>query len=204
MTLAVLALAALPFVVSPGASFAITVDVASTGDRRGALKVWMGTALGISAIATLFALSGIGLLLAANSTARTAFGLLGGGVLVLLGFLSIVKAIRSARSSVTSPRPPRKLVLWSFLALITNVKALSLYALVVPALHTPHLAGTALFFTFAGVHVVMLFLWLTVLAWAVRRIPNLGASPRIRTALMSAAALTLIALGSQTVIKALP
>lgn len=203
MTLGVLALTALPFVVSPGASFAITVDAVSDGDRRASVKVWLGTTLGIAVIASIFALSGIGQLLTENDAARTIFGLVGGTVLVLLGILSAVKAVRALRSSGNGPRPPRRLVLWSFVALITNIKALSLYALVVPALDADSGAGRSIFFAFAAVHVVMLFIWLTLLGWGIPRLPSIGTSQRVRVALMAVAALTLIVLGLRTLVQAL-
>ena len=92
---------------------------------------------------------------------------------------------------------------WAFLALITNVKALSLYALVVPGLDTAALAGPALFFLFAGVHVAMLLLWLALLGEGVRRIPSIGTSPRVRAGLLTIAAATLIAIGVRTLLEAL-
>lgn len=203
MTLALLALTALPFVVSPGASFAITIDAASSDDRRAPVKVWAGTALGIAVIASIAALSGIGRLLAENDTARSIFGVVGGTVLVLLGVSSLIKALKSTRPLAPSPRPARQLVLWAFLALVTNVKALSLYALVVPGIDTDGLTAPTLFFLFAGVHVVMLLLWLTLLGEGVRRIPSIGASPRVRAGLLSVAAVTLLVIGTQTLTEAL-
>lgn len=203
MTLTLLALTALPFVISPGASFAITVDAASSGDRRAAVKVWAGTTLGITVIASIAAISGIGRFLAENDTARTIFGVAGGAVLVLLGASSLVKALKSRHPSASKARPAGQLVLWAFLALITNIKALSLYALVVPGLDTAALVGPALFFLFAGVHVVMLLLWLTLLGEAVRRIPSVGTSPRVRAGLLSIAAVTLIVIGTRTLLEAL-
>lgn len=203
MTLAFLALTALPFVISPGASFAITVDAASSGDRWAAFKVWLGTTLGIAIIASIAALSGIGRFLAENDTARAIFGVAGGAVLVLLGANSLVKAFRSHGSTSSVTRPARKLVLWAFLALITNVKALSLYALVVPGLDTSARSGPALFFLFAGVHVLLLLVWLTLLGAGVRRIPSIGTSPRVRAGLLSITAATLVVTGTQTLIEAL-
>ncbi|MBI9113738.1 LysE family translocator [Sanguibacter suaedae] len=203
MTLVLLALTVLPFVVSPGASFAITIDAASSGDRRAPVKVWAGTALGITVIASIAALSGVARFLAENATARSVFGVAGGTVLVILGVGSLVKARRSTHLTTPGPRPARQLVLWAFLALITNVKALSLYALVVPGLGTDDLAGPALFFLFAGVHVVMLLLWLTLVGEGVRRIPSIGTSPRVRAGLLSVAAVTLIVIGTLTLAEAL-
>ena len=70
MTLALLALTALPFVVSPGASFAITVDAVSKGDFRAPTKVWAGTSVGIVAVVSVAALSGLGSFLDDHQTTR--------------------------------------------------------------------------------------------------------------------------------------
>jgi threonine/homoserine/homoserine lactone efflux protein len=203
VTLVLLALTALPFVVSPGASFAITVDAVSSGDRSAPVKVWAGTALGIVAVASIVALSGLGRFLAADPAARSIFGVAGGTVLLLLGVGSLIKALRSRGSAPLRVLPAHRLVLFAFLALITNIKALSLYALVVPGLDTPDLAGPPLFLLFAGVHVVLLLLWLSMLGEGVRRIPSIGTSPRVRTSLLSIAAITLIIIGTQTVVDAI-
>jgi threonine/homoserine/homoserine lactone efflux protein len=203
VTLGVLALTALPFVVSPGASFAITVDAASSGDRRAPVRVWVGTTLGILVVASIVALSGLGRFLADDDTARTIFGIAGGSVLVLLGAGSLIKAFRSRGPAPSSVRPARQLVLVAFLALVTNIKALSLYALVVPGLDTPALAGPGLLFLFAGVHVVLLLLWLTLLGEGVRRIPSIGTSRRVRVGLLSISAVTLVIVGTRTLIEVL-
>lgn len=203
MTLGLLALTALPFVISPGASFAITVDAASSGDRRAPLKVWAGTALGVAVIASVVSVTGVGRFLAENDTARTIFGVAGGAVLIALGASSGIRALRSRRPTAPGPRPARRLVLCSFLALIVNVKALTLYALVVPGLGTVTLMGSTLFFLFAGVHIALLLLWLTLLGEGVRRVPRVGTSPRVRAGLLSIAAATLIVIGARTLLEAL-
>jgi threonine/homoserine/homoserine lactone efflux protein len=203
VTLGVLAVTALPFVVSPGASFAITVDAASSGDRRAPVRVWVGTTLGIVVVASIVALSGLGRFLADDATARTIFGITGGSVLVLLGAGSLIKALRSRGPAPSSVRPARQLVLVAFLALVTNIKALSLYALVVPGLDTPGLAGPGLLFLFAGVHVLLLLLWLTLLGEGVRRIPSIGTSRRVRVGLLSISAVTLVVVGTQTLVEVL-
>lgn len=203
MTLGLLALTALPFVVSPGASFAITVDAASSGDRRAPLKVWAGTTLGIAVIASVVSVSGVGRFLAENDTARTIFGVAGGAILIALGASSLIRALRSRRPTTSKPRPARRLVLWAFLALVVNVKALTLYALVVPSLGTATLTGPTLFFLFAGVHVALLLLWLTLLGEGVRRVPRIGTSPRVRAGLLSVAAATLVVIGTRTLLEAL-
>lgn len=84
-----------------------------------------------------------------------------------------------------------------------NVKALTLYALVVPGLGTVRLTGSTLFFLFAGVHIALLLLWLTLLGEGVRRVPRVGTSPRVRAGLLSIAAATLVVIGAWTLLEAL-
>ncbi|MEV1130953.1 LysE family transporter [Agromyces sp. NPDC049794] len=203
MTLALLALTALPFVVSPGASFAITVDAVSAGDRRAPAKVWAGTTLGITVVVVIAALSGIGQLLATHQTAREIFGIVGGAILILLGILSGAQTLRSMRRSVTDSRPARRLILWAFFALVTNIKALGLYTLVVPNLRLEGLGDVSLLFAFAVVHAVMLLAWLSLLGHVVRRTPRFGTSPRVRVGLTGLTALTLIAIGIRTSLESL-
>lgn len=203
MTVALLVLTAIPFVVSPGASFAITVDAASTGDRWAAIRVWAGTALGIAVVASIAAVSGLGQFFAQHDVARTIFGVVGGVVLIALGVSALVKAIRSLRQPLQVARRSGRYFLWSFFALITNIKALSLYVLVVPGLGANNVTGSAVFFLFAGVHIVLLLVWLTMLSEGVRRIPSVGTSPRVRAGLLGLAAVTLIGAGGQSLIGAL-
>jgi hypothetical protein len=94
-------------------------------------------------------------------------------------------------------------VLFAFLALVTNIEALSLSALVVPGLDTPALAGPGLLFLFAGVHVLLLLLWLTLLGEGVRRIPSIGTSLRVRVGLLSISAVTLVIVGTRTLVEVL-
>jgi threonine/homoserine/homoserine lactone efflux protein len=147
MTVALLALTALPFVISPGASFAITVDAVSNGDHRAPAKVWAGTSVGILVVVSIAAFSGIGSFLDTHETARQIVGLLGGAVLILLGLRSGVQALRSIRKPSTVSRPTRRLIPWSFIALVTNMKALTLYTLVVPHLRSVDLNPAALLFS---------------------------------------------------------
>ena len=203
MTVVLLALTALPFVISPGASFAITVDAVSHGDHRAPAKVWAGTSAGILVVVSVAALSGIGSLLDTYETARHIFRLLGGAVLILLGLSSGIRALSSMREPSTSSRPKRRLIPWSFIALVTNIKALTLYTSVVPHLRSVDLNPAALLFAFAIVHIVMLFAWQALLGLGVRRIPRVSTSSRIRGCISGLAALSLVAIGVQNLLELL-
>lgn len=195
MNPALLAFTALPFVVSPGASFAITVNAAVDGDRRAPLRVWIGTSLGIALIAASLGISGLGTSVIGNSAVLLVFRLVGGVVLVSLGAISTIKAIRAWNQPLQdSPRATR-LVPWSFLAVVTNVKALSLYVLVVPATAGSGPAGLPLYALFAALHITMLLAWLTLVGLIVRTVPLLRTSARARGILAVTTSAVLIYLG---------
>jgi threonine/homoserine/homoserine lactone efflux protein len=198
---ALLAATVLPFVVSPGASFTITISATVTGDRWAPVKVWVGTSLGILVIAGVAGLSGLGHLISDSDVARTLFGLAGGLVLITLGVTTLIKTLRPERGSGELQRPGPWLIFWAFLTVIANVKALSLYVLVVPAMHGAGGTGAVLFLAFAAVHIVMLLAWLLLLGAAVTVIPGLGTSQRARTVLLLLAAAALIVLGGRTLFE---
>jgi len=200
VSVGLIALTLLPSVLTPGASFTITVGAAVDGDRRASLRVWAGTALGIALIAVAAGVSGVGDYVASSQTARTAFGLVSGAVLVGLALGSGLRARAVLTDGVTEARPQRRLVLCAFLAVITNVKALSLYAVVLPTAVTASTDSLTTFATTAAVHIAMLLAWLTLVGALVRRTPALRRSDRARAALFAVAALALAALGLRSIV----
>lgn len=193
---------ALPFVVSPGASFMLTVEAAAAGDRRAALRVWIGTAVGISAIAVVAGFSGLAEVVARDSAVRATLRLVGGVVLIAFAVRALL-SLRSAASPTQqglaaapeTRRRPARLVLWAFLAVITNIKALSLYLLVVPSLAAPSLTAASVYVVFTATHLALLFAWLGILASFVCAVPAVARRPRVQVGLRVFAAATLFALG---------
>ncbi|WP_010204198.1 LysE family translocator [Salinibacterium sp. PAMC 21357] len=203
MNLVLLALTALPFVISPGASFTLTVNAAIAGDKRAGIRVWMGTALGIAVIAFAFGVSGLGALLTSDPAIVATVGMIGGAVLILIGVLAFVRAIRSWGQPASPPPPAARLLVWSFIAVITNAKALSLYAVVIPALTRSGLNGLSLYLTFAIIHIGMLLIWLIAVSSAIRAVPSLGRSPHPRGILLVVSAGVLLILGVLMVVGAI-
>ncbi|MBF4618614.1 LysE family transporter [Clavibacter sp. VKM Ac-2873] len=203
MNLALLASTALPFVVSPGASFTLTIGAAATGDRRAALRVWAGTALGVLLIAATLGFSGLAQLVSGDPRARLVLGIVGGAVLVGMGVASGISALRRAPAGARPDGLRPRLVLAAFVAVVTNVKAIGFYVLVVPTLRGSGLDGPALFLVFAAVHMAMMLGWLSLLGALVRGIPGVATSPRVRAALLLLAAATLVLLGIRTAVAAL-
>lgn len=195
MTLVAAIITLLPFVIAPGASFALTLRAATSGDRAAAVRVWAGTSLGLLLIAFVAATTGLGVVVAAEPRIRAAFEVVGGIVLIALAVLPAL----SARRRGASPRPPTqssasRLVFAALVAVVTNVKALTLYLIVVPPLLA---TGSSLggFLGFAAVHSVMVLIWLAIVTLLVTRVPAIATSRRIRTALQVIASLVLAWLG---------
>ena len=203
VSLGLIALTLLPFVVTSGTSFTIIVGAAVDGDRRASLRVWAGTALGIALIAVVAAFRSVGDYVAGSQTARTVFGVLSGAVLIGLAAGAGLRARTVLTDGITEARPQQRLVLWAFLALITNVKALSLYGVVLPTAIDPGSGSAAGYAWAAAVNIAVLLAWLTLVGTLVPRTPALRSSARARAALFAAAALALAALGLRSIIDVL-
>lgn len=192
---------ALPFVITPGASFTLTLAHAHTPNTRSQSSAWrrvaLGTAAGIALLALAVGATGLGTAVTANPVLRLALGLAGATVLIGLGVTVLVRAIRRSPDP-EDPPASRNLVRWSFAAVMTNPKALSLYALIVPTLAGPDLHGIALFVSFAALHIGLLTIWLCLAHHAVTRIPVLVRSPRLQDLLLAAAGALMVGLGLLT------
>lgn len=196
--LAGLALVALPFVISPGASFTLVLAHTLAGRAGAATRITAGTALGIIVLASAVAISGLGPALENHPTARTVLVLVGGAVLATIAARTItagVRALRHPTDATAVSGEPAALVRWSFLVLVTNAKALTLYAAGVRALTSGQLHGAPLYLTFALVHAALMAVWLAAVAWAARHLPA-ARSPRVRAIIMlvTGAALAVVAI----------
>jgi threonine/homoserine/homoserine lactone efflux protein len=199
-TLALLVGVALPFVISPGASFTITVTSAAGGDRRSPIKVWAGTALGISVLALLVTLTGVGGFVAGSPTAQQVFAVVGGAVLILFGALTLRRGLRRGDDHPPAIPASARLVAWSFLALVTNVKALTLYVVIVPTTGV-RLSSPLLYLMFGAVHITMLLVWLVLVARLVALVPTRH-SDQVRRVLSALGGTFMFALGTQSVFGA--
>lgn len=147
--------------------------------------------------------SGLGQGIADNDTAHTIFGFVGGVVLIAFGVVSVVRTFRPVSAEESSGATHPRLVLWSFLAVVTNAKALSLYALFVPTLTETGLSGWRLYTAFALVHVILLLCWLAAVGLVMRVIPVLGRSGTARNVLVALTAVFLVVLGGNSIVHAL-
>jgi threonine/homoserine/homoserine lactone efflux protein len=192
------AVAVLPLVVTPGASLALLTRHVTTGGRRRAVPVVLGTATGIYTHATL-ALAGLSALVMRSSEAFAAVRLAGAAYLVGLGLwtwwsstASGGRRPRPVRSAPLRPRraPARSAYGQAFLGNLLNPKAASVYLTLVPQFLSPGRPMAAQVLAMAGAHIVLTATWLGLWTLFLGRV---SAVPRRFTARI--AALVLFALG---------
>jgi threonine/homoserine/homoserine lactone efflux protein len=201
--LLVLAGVAAPFVVTPGASFTLTLAHATDGYRSSWLRVVTGSGCGIVLLALCLGATGVGDALTAMPTVRLLLGLIGGVVLVIVGGTLLRRLAQDPPVTSQSSAGPRSLVQWSFVALVTNPKALTVYVVVVPQLCSTRLSGGRLFLAFAGVHIALMTVWLFLVDWAATRLSTGVTAERTRRLVFGAAALVTVALGATTIVGAI-
>jgi len=120
----------------------------------------------------------------------------GAAVLTFLGIRLVLTALRLPTPTDSPPQERRRrgLLQWSYLALITNPKALSVYVLVVPGLASQMLSGIRLYAAFATIHTVLMTGWLLLLGLTASRIPGIARSRKVQQGILLAAGLTMVAL----------
>ena len=207
-----LAMVALPFVITPGASFTLTVahahPAAHTPTHQGNSPAWrriaVGTSAGMLVIAGLVGATGLATFVTSTPTLRMGLGLAGAAVLIAYGTMICVRGFRAGRGETDSAATTSgHLVRWSFLIVLTNPKALALYVLIVPTLARPGLDGFSLLMAFVGIHSCMQAAWLCLIHNVVVRIPALARSDRIRRHLLAASGILMLCLGAFAVAHSL-
>jgi threonine/homoserine/homoserine lactone efflux protein len=185
----------LPIVITPGASFALTVAGAVEGSRWIGPRIAIGTAAAISLIAAAVCFTPLAQTLSDSRLGRL-LGFAGAAVLLALAARVAYPALR------TGPRPgPRKQGARSasaraFTATIVNPKALTVYLVIVPGLAAS--LGQSLRsigVLFAAIHIICSFGWLTTVGSLIQRARWLG-QPRSRRVLQLAAAAGLAMTGA--------
>ncbi|KNX36261.1 LysE family translocator [Luteipulveratus halotolerans] len=156
--LAAVVLVLVPVVVSPGASLTLALNELLRGDARAPLRVGIGTALGVVLLGVVVAATGVPSLIARDDRLTRLLAVIGAVVLLWLA----VSAWRAAGASPsTSGRPTRSVVTSSYLMVVSNPKALSVYLVVAPSvLSVPTATG---YLTFAATHALLVLGWLTLI-----------------------------------------
>lgn len=172
----------LPFVVSPGASFALTLGSVPVGGWRAVVGVLAGTAAGVATMVAVLNVTRLGEAVAGSPTATRVMALAGGAVLVGLGLHMIVSLSREAEGSHAQPvrSRPSRLLAQAYTALLLNPKALSVYLVVVPGLAVGSTPPLRLYIVFAAIHVGLLAVWLLFVAWLLLHFPTVTSSRRWR------------------------
>jgi threonine/homoserine/homoserine lactone efflux protein len=176
-----------PLVITPGASFALTVAGAAEGYRWIGARIALGTTAAISLIAAAVCLTPLAQALSDSRLARV-LGYIGAAVLFALAARVAYPAITKGRRP--DPRRPgtRSASARAFTATIVNPKALTIYLVIVPGLAAS--LGQSLRSTgvvFAVTHIICTFGWLTAVDCLIQRARWLG-QPRSRRVLQFAAA----------------
>ncbi|QSB05640.1 LysE family translocator [Natronoglycomyces albus] len=185
---------AIPFVLSPGASFALTLSHAASGLRLAWLYVMAGTAGGTFVMAFLVGATGLGEALTANLLGRSMLEVTGGAVLICFGLILLRKGFGRDTEVADAPDTSR-LVRWSFVTVVANPKALSLYLVVVPSLASPQLRGLTLLLAFAAIHMGLHTLWLFLVNWGAIGVPGLVGSVRAQRCAYAASGLMMMGWG---------
>lgn len=198
---AVLALAAvaIPFVITPGASFTLTVAHAHRTGPPAWRQVTLGTSAGLLVIALAVGTTGLGTFLTSTPALRMGVGLMGAAVLIAYSITICARVFREGRGQTDTPTSAvARLARWSFLIAATNPKALALYVLIVPTLAGPELGGLALSMAFAAIHMCLQTAWLCLIHHLAVRIPSLTRSPRARHRLLAMSGILMLCLGFLT------
>jgi threonine/homoserine/homoserine lactone efflux protein len=185
----------LPLVITPGASFALTVSGAVEGSRRIGARIALGTAAAISLIAAAVCFTPLAQTLGDSRLARP-LGYIGAAVLFALAGRVGYSAVRTGHRAGGRQPGARSASARAFLTTIVNPKALAVYLVVVPGVAVS--LGQSLRsigVVFAVTHIACTFGWLTAVDAAIQRARWLG-QPRSRRVLQLAAAAGLVVTGA--------
>jgi len=185
----------LPLVITPGASFALTVAGAVERSRWIGVRIAIGTAAAISVIAAAVCFTPLALTLSDSRLARL-LGYVGAAVLFALAARVGYAAIRTGHPAGGRQPGARSASARAFMTTIVNPKALAVYLVVVPGVAVS--LGQSLRsigVVFAVTHIACTFGWLTAVDAAIQRARWLG-QPRSRRVLQLAAAAGLVVTGA--------
>lgn len=205
-------LAILPVIATPGASMTLLVQHVTTGGRRRAVPVILGTATGLYAHATL-AVAGLSALIMHSAQAFTVVKLAGAAYLVGLGVWTWHTATRPRpHQSAGRPAPPasacppppasadrpgraRSVYVQAVLANVLNPKAASIYLTLVPQFVVPGSSVAGQILGLATVHAALMAVWLLTWTALLHRGAHLVRGARFRRVVGRVSAVVLVALG---------
>ncbi|GAA2214856.1 LysE family translocator [Nonomuraea monospora] len=185
-------LAILPLIATPGASLTLLIQHVTTGGRRRAVPVILGTVTGLYAHATLAA-AGLSALVMHSSQAFTAVKLLGAAYLVGLGLWTWRST--TLPPPTDQPERPGSGYTQAVLANVLNPKAASIYLTLVPQFvqSGDPLGGQIL--TLATAHALLMVVWLLTWTALLHQGANLVRKARFKRAIGRVTAVVLVVLG---------
>ncbi|GAA3112559.1 MULTISPECIES: LysE family translocator [Nonomuraea] len=184
-------LAILPIIATPGASLTLLIQHVTTGGRRQAVPVVLGTITGLYAHAAL-AVAGLSALVMHSSQAFTVVKLAGAAYLIGLG-------LWTWRSRPPMPDDPPERTgsayTQALLANVLNPKAASIYLTLVPQFLAPGRPFGGQIFALASAHALLMIVWLLGWTALLHRGAGLLRRARFRRVMGKVTAVVLVVLG---------
>ncbi|GAA2273551.1 hypothetical protein GCM10009853_029230 [Glycomyces scopariae] len=190
------AVAILPVVLTPGASFTLMAAHVLAAEDGVVRRVAAGTAAGIFSHAVLAAV-GLSAVVMQSAQVYRAVQLVGALYLIGLGITTILKGRRATMPEAPPAAPLRTRT--AFLANLLNPKAAAVYLTLVPQFLDPGSFTVANVLAFACLHAALTAIWLAASAIALRSL-RARALPIPRRAVAVVGGCTLIALGVKTLV----
>jgi threonine/homoserine/homoserine lactone efflux protein len=191
------AVAILPVVLTPGASFTLMAAHVLAAEDGVVRRVTAGTAAGILSHAVLAAV-GLSAVVMQSAQLYRAVQLVGALYLISLGVATILKGRSKAAPDALPASPLRTRT--AFLANLLNPKAAAVYLTLVPQFLDPGSFTVANVLAFACLHATLTALWLAASSVALRSL-RARALPIPRRAVALVGGGTLIALGVRTLVS---
>jgi threonine/homoserine/homoserine lactone efflux protein len=191
------AVAILPVVLTPGASFTLMAAHVLAAEDGVVRRVAAGTAAGILSHAVLAAV-GLSAVVMQSAQLYRAVQLVGALYLISLGVATILKGRSKAAPDALPTAPLRTRT--AFLANLLNPKAAAVYLTLVPQFLDPGSFTMANVLAFACLHATLTALWLAASSVALRSLRT-RALPIPRRAVAFVGGGTLIALGVRTLVS---
>jgi threonine/homoserine/homoserine lactone efflux protein len=190
------AVAILPVVITPGASFTLMAAHVLGAEEGIVRRVAAGTAAGILSHAVLAAV-GLSAVVMQSAQLYRIVQLIGAMYLIGLGVATIVKGRKAVEAEAPPASPLRTRT--AYLANLLNPKAAAVYLTLVPQFLDPASFTVDNVLALACVHAALTALWLAISAYILRAL-RARALPMPQRALALVGGGTLIALGVRTLL----
>ncbi len=194
---ALAALLVLPFVLTPGVSFALVTQRVISDGRQAALPVALGTACGQFAHASAAAL-GLSALVASSSLAFSVVKFAGAAYLLFLGVRLLRREQREADAPRRLPWTGHGGFRQGLLSNLLNPKTAAIYLSVLPQLLRPGQSIVAAAVLLTVVHSAMQVSWLLVWGAVIARLRSRARSLRFRQRLRRVSGGALVILAGRT------